>query len=564
MPDSPPPPRRDAELLRAAATQGVISRAGTYLKLSGPGWLQSAITLGGGSLSGSLYLGIVAGVSVLWVQPVAMLIGIVMLSAIGYVTMATGSRPFEAINRHVNPVLGWSWALASLLSSMVWAMPQYSLSMGVLQQNLLPNLMGPEGSLGGTGGRVLVVLVILVVSTLITWSYGRGHTGVRIYERVLKTMVGLIVLCFAGVIFKLTFSSEGLDWSVVFGGFIPDPSLLWRPADAFAPLLEAVSGEHRAYWSELLVARQRDVAVAAAATAVGINMTFLFPYSILRRGWGREFIGFARFDLFGGMLIPFTLATSCVVIAAASQFYAMAPAGLVETAPAVTAPAQQVNEFNSLLTGLVRNQADGAALDASATAAAVADLGAADRHLAATLVKRDAFDLANALSPFTGSFFSRVIFGFGVIGMTLSTITILMLISGMVVCEMLGRPHEGWTFRLGSLAAATGALGPFVWSKASFWLAVPTSIFGFILMPIAYLAFFLLMNQRSLLGNTLPTGGSRVAWNLAMGVCVIVFTSASAFMLVDRGGTNGLVAMAVFLAAIAAGHFLKRKAPTVD
>ena len=37
--------------------------------------------------------------------------------------------------------------------------------------------------------------------------------------------------------------------------------------------------------------------IAAAATAVGINMTFLLPYSMLRKGWGREHRGLASFDL---------------------------------------------------------------------------------------------------------------------------------------------------------------------------------------------------------------------------------------------------------------------------
>ena len=80
--------------------------------------------------------------------------------------------------------------------------------------------------------------------------------------------------------------------------------------------------EHRAYWTDLIVGRQRDVIVAAAASAVGINMTFLFPYSLLRRGWGREFSGLMGFDLATGMLIPFTVATSFVVVAAAAQFHA--------------------------------------------------------------------------------------------------------------------------------------------------------------------------------------------------------------------------------------------------
>ena len=88
----------------------------TYTRLSGPGWLQSAITLGGGSLAGSLYLGVIGGYEFLWLQPLMMILGIVMLSAIAYVTLSTGKRPFQAMNEHVSPVLGWGWLLAAMMA----------------------------------------------------------------------------------------------------------------------------------------------------------------------------------------------------------------------------------------------------------------------------------------------------------------------------------------------------------------------------------------------------------------------------------------------------------------
>lgn len=551
---NPATPPSDSELLKSVATQPLAKRLPVYLRLSGPGWLQSAITLGGGSLAGSLYLGVIGGFGLLWLQPLAMLMGIVMLSAIGYVTLATGKRPLEAINEHVNPVLGYGWAVASLVASMVWAMPQYSLSIGVLQQNLLPGLLGAEGALGDFWGKLVPTVLILVFSTYITWNYGRGGRGVKIYETTLKAMVLLIVLCFTGVVLRVTFSPAGLDWGAVLAGFIPDFTALWRPAGAFAPLIAATDPSHHAYWTEFLVAKQRDIIATAAATAVGINMTFLFPYSILRRGWGKEFNGLLRFDLATGMFIPFTLATSFVVIAAASQFYGTAQPGLVPTDDPVAAVAKaspgQVREFNGLLAGLERNVA---------AAGSTAAISAADRQLAATLVTRDAFHLAAALTPLTGPFIGNIVFGLGVLGMTLSTITILMLISGQVVCAIFRQEQTGWTFRLGSLAAVTGALGPFIWSQAAFYLAVPTSVFALILLPIAYLSFFLLLNQRKLLGDAFPQGRRRFAWNLLMGVTLAVVVGASGFMLVAKGGTPGLVAAGVFLGAAVVAHFLRRR-----
>jgi len=541
-----PTPADEAAQLRAVADQPLSRRLPVYFKLSGPGWLQSAMTLGGGSLSGSLYLGVLGGFGLLWLQPTAMMVGIVMLSAIGYVTMATGRRPLAAINEFVNPVLGFGWAIASLLASMVWAMPQYSLSIGVLQQNLMPSLLGAGGPLGDFGGKLVPTLLILAFSAYITWNYGRGGRGVKLYELMLKIMVGMIVLCFSGVVLRISMSSQGLDWGAIFGGFIPDFSLLTQPAHAFRPLVEATGIEHQAYWTNLIVSNQRDVMVAAAATAVGINMTFLFPYSILRRGWGREFAGLMRFDLGTGMLIPFTVATSFVVIAAASQFHAVAAPGLLDSSDRVaqvaSAGARVAGEYNRLIAGL----------------GAEAQVTDQDRSLAAMLVTRDAFQLATALEPLTGAFFGRILFGVGVLGMTLSTITLLMLICGMTICEILKKEQTGWTFRIASLAGATGALGPFIWSGAAFYLAVPTSVFGFILMPIAYLTFFLLINQRDLLGDAMPRGNSRLIWNGLMSLCLVIFGGASAFMLWTKGGVWGIAVAVAFLLAAGITDLVRR------
>ena len=79
----------ETELLELAQTKGALGQAAIYAKLSGPGWLQGAITLGGGSLAGALYLGVLFGPHMLWLQPLAMICGVIMLSALTYVTLST-------------------------------------------------------------------------------------------------------------------------------------------------------------------------------------------------------------------------------------------------------------------------------------------------------------------------------------------------------------------------------------------------------------------------------------------------------------------------------------------
>ena len=558
----------DRQFLADAHARGTRATLGAFVRLSGPGWLQSAMTLGGGSLASSLYLGVLAGYSMLWLQPLAMILGIIMLGAIGYVTLSTGERPFRAINQHVNPVLGWGWALASLLANMVWCMPQFSLATGVIQQNLAPGLLGAQGPLDDTTAKLIIAGTILLITITITWAYDSGSWGIRLYELTLKTMVAAIVLCFFGVVFTLSRSEGGLDWPGIWRGFVPDFSKLFEPADTFNPLLAAIaenSGEAVCnFWAEKIVSDQRSIMISAAATAVGINMTFLFPYSLLARGWDRTFRGLSLFDLGTGMLIPFVLAVSCVTLVSATQFHTQPMAGFWEdesaAVPSVAPSPRAATEFNGLLDARLKFEYPH--IDEIELAEQRANLDLNERRLAATLVSRDAIDLAKALEPLTGSIVANIVFGVGVLGMTLSTITLLMLISGFVICEMLGLPPGGWPHRLGCLAASVGALGPFFWNKASFYLAVPTSVFGMMLLPIAYFTFFLLMNQSSLLGDDMPRGFKRLTWNLAMACASTVAGLASLWILWDRGGPIGLAGFVGFLGLALSVQWVRRQRGT--
>lgn len=555
---------QDLRMIRTAQGKGFVETIKTYARLSGPGWLQSAITLGGGSLAGSLYLGILAGYGMLWVQPVAMVLGIVMLSCIAFVTLSTGERPFRAINRHINPVLGWAWAVAALLANMVWSLPQFVLANGVVQKNLAPNL------LGGDAGQWIVCILILAFTVGITWSYGNGSRGIKIYEGVLKIMVAMIVLSFIGVVLKVSFSEEGLPWGRILGGFIPDLSRINAPAEGFVPLLEAVPEGSRIFWREHIVSEQRDVMIAAAATAVGINMTFLLGYSLLAKGWGKSFRGLAVFDLSTGMFVPFVLATSCVVIAAAHQFHPQPATGFLgegneareRVGPNNPKSAKEVQKLmkarvKSTWTEAERQSVqDEAALDALVRAKQDSgEIAEAEKRLAAKLIRRDVFELAFSLEPLTGKGFAHWIFGLGVLGMALSTITILMLISGFVICEMFRLPHSGWPFKLGCLAACTGVFGPFLWKEMDAYLAVPTSVFGFVLLPIAYISFFLLFNQKSLLQEHLPSGLARFFWNVLLFVAAGVATFASLFVVHQKSGIWGWIGVGALLIAALVAHF---------
>ncbi|HUW20375.1 MAG TPA: divalent metal cation transporter [Sedimentisphaerales bacterium] len=555
---------KERRLLAEARQKGTPATLGAFVRLSGPGWLQSAITLGGGSLAGSLYLGVLAGVSLLWLQPLAMILGVIMLSAISYVTLSTGERPFQAINRHVNPVLGWGWAIATLMANLVWALPQFALSTAAIRQNLLPRLVGPD-AMPNTLGNLVVCSAICLICIIVVSFYDTGSWGIKLFEVLLKIMVAVIVLCFFGVVIKLSFAKGALGWKWILGGLIPDFSLLTSPARTFAPFIAEVDSRFRQFWIDTIVGQQRDVMVTAVSAAVGINMTFLLPYSMLRRGWDRNFRGLAIFDLATGLFVPFMLATGCVVIASAAQFHTRPVPGVVAESPDVLSlhpPQNLIAGYKTLASARIKYELGPdtfAGLTEQEKTQRIDALPVADKKMAAMLVKRDAFNLAQSLSPLTGDIVAHYVFGIGVIGMGISSIIILMLVNGFVVCEMMGIEPKGRPHRLAALMPCIGVLGPFIWTggRAQFWLAIPTSMFAMVLLPIAYFTFYLLMNQRSLLGDNMPRAGRRVVWNVLMAIAAGLAAFGSIWSLWSKLKWLGISLFVAFIALALIVHVVR-------
>jgi len=566
----------DRQMILDARAKGRGGLFKVFLKLSGPGWLQSGITLGGGSLSSSLYLGVLVGFSFMWLQPLAMILGIIMLSAIAYVTLSTGERPLRGINEHVSPVLGWGWLLASMMANLVWSLPQFALGTAAIRQNLLPGLIGP-GVMGDIPGKMVAGLIFLTFALTATLTYSAGGKGVKVFEIMIKGIVSLIVLCFIGVVVKLSLDGR-INWGEIGSGLIPDLRLFMRPTDKIMPHIQKVTEQFQSFWTNMIVGQQRDVMISAAATAVGINMTFLLPYSMLRKGWDKEFRGLAIFDLSTGLFIPFILATGCVVIAASSQFHARPAVGFVaaeEGGTITEAPAPNlVKPWNKLMETRLKTEVGDAeykrllgAVDAlpendpervtKRTERFQSIMSHADKTMGAMLVKRDAFNLAGTLEPLIGAKWSQYVFGLGVIGMALSAATMLMTINGLCFCELLNLPGRGWPQRIGSLMVCVGALGPFFWKDAAPYLAVPTSVFAMVLLPIAYFAFFFLMNQKTYLGEYMPTGGRRVLWNVLMALAAGAAAFGSVWSLWSKIRWMGIILLVVFIVLVVVVHYAR-------
>ncbi len=556
---------KERQLILAARQKGKGAIFRTYLKLSGPGWLQSGITIGGASFSSSLYLGILSGFTFLWLQPLYMILGIVMLSAIAYVTLSTGERPLRTINSHVNPVLGWGWLFATMAANLVWSLPQFTLATRAIQQNLLPNLVGPQ-VLPDPWGRILVVCFLLAICITVTMFYGAGVRGVKIFEVIIKGLVSIIVLCFFAVILRLAFKQGGINWGKVLAGLIPDPRFFFRPAEGLAPYLAAVAENCRQFWTNLIVNQQNATMIAAMAATVGVNMTFLFPYSMLRRGWDREFRSLGIFDLSTGLFIPFVLATGFVVMASASRFYTLPEPGFVpdkQGGMATITPAKNlVGPYKALLKRRLAFEIGNdavAKLSAEKLQQRTEILPYADKKMAAMLVKRDNINLAETLTPLTGKVVAQYLFGLGVMGLGISAATMLMTINGLCLCELLGRPPTGWPQRIGALIVSLGALGAIFWDQPAPWLAMPTSAFCSILLPIAYVTFLILMNQKSTLGDSMPRGASRIIWNVLMALATAAATFISMWSLWAWLKAWSIAIVAAFVGLVLVVHFARRR-----
>lgn len=555
---------RDREILATAQSKGVFATLGAYLRLSGPGWLQSAITLGGGSLAGALYLGMAGGYSLLWVQLVAIICGVVMLSAISYITLSTGKRPYAAMNEYINPVLGTAWVTATILANMIFILPQFSLAYDALQTNLLPSKID-----GSQDSQLVVSGVILVLAVgVVLLSLKPGWMS-KLFDALLKLIVGAVVVCFVAAVVQL-FLQNKISWDV-FKGFIPDLTNWGKPAPTIESLMVSgeVSGASRSFWESEIVGFKQDKMIASLATAVGINMTFLLPYSMLSRGWDKTFRGLARWDLVTGMAVPFVIVTSCIVITTAYGFHGKADANMLSDDPTEIAQsgfyvtvagyvekrlkkdgkAETLNEFKvdfdpgAKLSAVEQKALDAKLADAAAAKKVyisnlIAEMPADERKIAVALAKPSTGQLAKSLEPLLGAERANLVFGIGTLGMAFSTIIILMLINGFALGEIFNDYNSPFWRIVGAVSAgAVGFCWIFLWAGASkTYLAIVASTFAVLLLPIAYFAFLLMMNNRALMGDEKPTGFRMTVWNVLMVMSLAIVSFFAYTSLVKKIG----------------------------
>lgn len=432
---------QESELLEAIAERPALQRIPSYLRLSGPGWMQGALTLGGGSAITSLTLGAVYGYELLWVQPLAMLIGCIMLFALSHQTLSTRIKPFAAMRDHVHPSLAWLWAAAALVSSIIWGFSHYPLSAGMLEEIIAVSGGYSLKDSDGVGREIyLFALAILVwiLCAFTAWNYGSGGRAVTSFTTAIKFLSGMIILAFFWLVIKASAAGQ-IDWGAVMAGYIPRS----LPSDS-----DGVT-----------------TTMAALGSALGINATFIYGYTLLDRGWGPAHRELSRYDIVLGLVIPYVLVTALISIAAAGAFY---------------------GSDMSIQGKLGPDQAG----------AMFSDVG---------------------LGPVTG----RLIFSFGILGMAVGSLVMHMLCCGAAAGAMFGLEPHSRKFRLALLLPTPAVLGVFLWSTMGAYVILPVSAVTGLLLPIAYIGWLYLNNSRSYLGDDRPTGGKRLIYNAAMLLCIV-------------------------------------------
>ena len=263
------------------------------------------------------------------------------------------------------------------------------------------------------------------------------------YERVMRFVVWGTVLCFGAVVLR-----TGID----------DPGALLRGFLAFE-----IPGDRNGIAGATLV-------LSGLSAAVGINMLFLYPYSLRARGWGREHRRLARLDLGVGTFLPYVLAMSLIVIATANTLHL-------------------------------------------------------DPDYAGT--RLSPVEAASSLAGLLVTEWGRVAFGVGVLGMVLSSLTLHMVSAGFVCAEVFGWPLGSRRHSLATLIPLPGFLGCLLWTEIAIWIAVPTNIICGLLLPVVYLGFTRLQRSRAYLGEDVPSGPGGRFWIagmcLATGVLAIFF-----------------------------------------
>ncbi|MBI2834939.1 MAG: divalent metal cation transporter [Acidobacteria bacterium] len=407
-----------------------------YLKLSGPGFIVAAETLGAGTLMSAMLAGANFGYRTLWIIWLAMGLGCFILAASARFTCQGGFRVVALQNRYHGYLVGSGLtALGVAFVGVVFNFGQYALATHLIES--LTTLLG-----FGVPRTINWVFLVLFTSWL-TLLYGRSGTrGVHYVEVFMKGCVLVMLISFGA-----TLAVVGVSWREFFKGvFIP-----WLPRGA-----EGVT-----------------IFIASASAAIGVMDWLLFHYAGLARGWGARHETLARFDIVVGSFLPFVFVNFLVIAAFAETLHRLS-------------------------------------------------------------IRPDtAQELAQALAPALGAYWSQILFYVGVLALPISTTVGMSIATAIAIHEAFGWEPDTSSLRwkITALLPQIGFLA--VWYGRPLWLIILIGAFLSVTKNFAGWSFYLLLNDRRALGEMRCKS---YVWNLGVVLEITLLNCLCITYILSRAG----------------------------
>ena len=310
------------------------------------------------------------------------------------------------------------------------------------------------------------------------------------------------------------------------------------------------------FWEEKILLKQRELALVCFSSTLGVNLMFALPLLLLNRNWRRSHDRFSKFNLFTTGFLPFSIVSVCLTLLSTTAFQQrdviVSDVELLEDVVTVDLLNQRiVHEIGS------ERFKDMAPFQQDALLSALSN---DEKRLASVIAGKSVKQWIASLSQTGGTYFTYLL-GFTIFAITLSTIVILMIINGHLVCEVLGKPHKGPAFQSGSLLLAIASIGPFVWSDQDNWVSDPTYFISLAILPFALLSFALVLNNPSIMGRMRPNGMGGYFINAGI-ILSFVFLGSSSFYLVWNEYWDsfpiGQVLLSLIGVLLLIGHFSLR------
>ena len=486
-------------------------------------WLALA-ALSAGSLIGSLGLGQRLGTEGLWVQAWAMLLGMFSLWAVSHITLNSQQSLFVLLKNEWNPSLGWWLAGAAMLTNFAWCIPQFKFGAEITGSLLFPILDSKAGKIG-------VAVIMLGLSIFLSFWYEKSGLRSKLFQWTLRLILWTLFAClFISLLIALPRSEISI--TNILSGFIPSPTHFNEVSSPYHTLLEK-AGDFRSFWEDQLVTKQRELTLITFSSTLGINLLFGLPLLLLGRSWQREHNEFAKFNLFSGMFIPFLLCSSCLTIlsAVAHQRLIDEPIESIEK-NSLFVEKESSSQVRDLLALRVSNEIGELEYNTLAPfqqEEKINALSVADQRLAKLVISSNIKEWILSFS-YGGNESLKYFLGVSVILISISTIVVLMVLNGHLVCEVLGKPHKGAPFQSGSLLLALASVGPFVLSNQDTWVADPTYFISLAILPFALLSFLVMLNSRDILGRECPKGLTGLLLNTGAALSFTVLGASSTYL----------------------------------